>query len=117
MNVWAATIDHNMVRTRLDVRLMDLKMCLTFKKFVWRKKFLFGKKKKKKIENAFKGPKSLKMIKTYFWQKLKNEAFAIKQFLKLYFSNKISNMLLIGYMWPLHCFQKKYYIIEVTTFK
>ena len=35
----------------------------------------------KKIKNAFKSPKSLKIVKKYFWQKLKNEAFAQKLFL------------------------------------
>jgi hypothetical protein len=32
----------------------------------------------KEIESAFKGPKSLKMAKIHFWQKLKNEAFIKK---------------------------------------
>jgi hypothetical protein len=46
----------------------------------------FLKKKKntrlvKKIESVFKSSKSLKMVKTHFWQKLKNEAFAKKRFL------------------------------------
>jgi hypothetical protein len=52
-------------------------------------------KKKVKIENALKSPKSLKMAKTHFWQKLKNKTFAKKRFLtyKFYFSNKIPNML------------------------
>jgi hypothetical protein len=35
----------------------------------------------KKIESVFKGSKSLKMAKTHFWQKLKNEAFAKMRFL------------------------------------
>jgi hypothetical protein len=34
---------------------------------------------KKKIENAFNGKKIIKIIKTYFRQKLKNEAFAKKK--------------------------------------
>jgi hypothetical protein len=38
------------------------------------KKYSFGKK----IKSAFQGPKSLKIVKTHFWQKLKNEAFAQK---------------------------------------
>jgi hypothetical protein len=37
--------------------------------------YLFGKI----IESNFKGAKSLKMAKTQFWQKLKNEAFAKKK--------------------------------------
>jgi hypothetical protein len=32
----------------------------------------------KEIESAFKGPKSLKIAKMHFWQKLKNEAFVKK---------------------------------------
>jgi hypothetical protein len=35
----------------------------------------------KKLKALFKGPKSLKMVKIHFWQKLKNEAFAQKLFL------------------------------------
>jgi hypothetical protein len=34
-----------------------------------------------KIKSAFKCLKNLKMAKTYFWQKLKNKAFAQKLFL------------------------------------
>jgi hypothetical protein len=41
-----------------------------------KKKYSFGKK----IKIAFKGPKSLKIAQTHFWQKLKNEAFAQKHF-------------------------------------
>jgi hypothetical protein len=39
-----------------------------------KKKYSFGKN----IKSAFKDPKSLKMAKTHFWQKLKNEAFLPK---------------------------------------
>jgi hypothetical protein len=35
---------------------------------------------KQKIESSFKGPKNLKIIKTHFLKKLKNEAFAKKIF-------------------------------------
>jgi hypothetical protein len=42
-----------------------------------KKNHLFGKK----IKSAFKGPKSLKIAKKHFWQKLENEAFAQKLFL------------------------------------
>jgi hypothetical protein len=57
-----------------------------------KKKYSFGKK----IKSAFKSPKSLKIVKTHFWRKLKKKAFASKLFLiqKLYFSNAISNKLL-----------------------
>jgi hypothetical protein len=34
-----------------------------------------------KIESAFKDLKSLKITKTHFWQKLKNEVFAKKCFI------------------------------------
>ena len=41
-------------------------------------KICLKKKKKsfgKKIKNAFNGPKSLKVVKMYFWQKFKNDTF------------------------------------------
>jgi hypothetical protein len=40
-------------------------------------KYSFGKK----IKNDFKGRKSLKIVKTHFWQNLKNEAFVKSRFL------------------------------------
>jgi hypothetical protein len=47
-----------------------------------KKKYSFGKK----IKSAFKGLKSLKMTKKYFWQKFKNETcpkalFDLKKFI------------------------------------
>jgi hypothetical protein len=39
--------------------------------------YMFGKK----IKSAFKDLKSLKIAKTHFWQKLKNEVFAKKCFI------------------------------------
>jgi hypothetical protein len=54
------------------LRLRGLKVLLTYKKSIWRKKYLFDKK----IKNAFNGSKSLKITKTHFWQKFKNKAFA-----------------------------------------
>ena len=52
------------------------KSAFNTKKFIWRKKYSLDKK----IISNFKGLKSLKMTKTYFWQKLKNETFAKKCF-------------------------------------
>jgi hypothetical protein len=62
----------------LGLRLKGLKMILTFKKSVYRKKkYSFDRN----IKNAFDDPKSLKMVKAYFWQKLENNAFAQKPIL------------------------------------
>ena len=67
----------SLIRACLGLCLRDLKVLLTLKKFVSVNKYSFGKK----IISAFNGPKSLKIAKTHFWQKLKNEAFAQKLFL------------------------------------
>jgi hypothetical protein len=61
----------------LGLHLKDLKVRLTLKKSVWKKKKQKTKnkkqkktktktKKKNKIKSAFKGPKNLKMTKTHF---------------------------------------------------
>jgi hypothetical protein len=49
----------------LRLHLNGLKILLTRKKFVRRKKYSFSKK----IKSSFKGPKSLKMTETHFCQK------------------------------------------------
>jgi hypothetical protein len=53
-----------------------LKMVLTLKKSI-KKKYPFVKK----IKSSSYGPKSLKMAKTHFWEKLKIKVFAQKLFL------------------------------------
>ena len=49
----------------LELRLRGLKMFLTLKKYVWRKKYSFDKK----IKSAFKGLKNLKIVKKTFLAK------------------------------------------------
>jgi hypothetical protein len=69
--------------------------------------------KKKNTHLVFKKTKLialLKVQKTKKYQNVKNKAFVKKRFLKLHFSNIISNMLLIGCVHPQHCFQKIYII-------
>ena len=61
----------------LGVHLKGIKVHLILKKFIWKKKK--NKRLVKKIESPFNDPKSLKITKTHFYYKLKNEAFVMSK--------------------------------------